>query len=213
MMLEEKAPKTPLQKSMDSLGAQLSFYSFGIIAVIMLIGWWQGKVLLEMFQIGVSLAVAAIPEGLPIVVTVTLALGVMRMAKRKAIVKKLPTVETLGCVNVICSDKTGTITRNEMTATVLVTSDGYIAELTGAGYNDHGQVLLHKCDYPDKARDSVASLLEVGAVANNAVINNEVLMGQPTEGALLAAAMKHGMYNVSDRYVRLQEYPFSSEQK
>ncbi|XP_060535809.1 calcium-transporting ATPase type 2C member 1 isoform X2 [Cylas formicarius] len=213
MMLEEKAPKTPLQKSMDSLGAQLSMYSFAIIAVIMLIGWWQGKVLLEMFQIGVSLAVAAIPEGLPIVVTVTLALGVMRMAKRKAIVKKLPTVETLGCVNVICSDKTGTITRNEMTATVLVTSDGYIAELTGAGYNDHGQVLLHKCDDPEAARESVAKLLEVGAVANNAVIANEVLMGQPTEGALLAAAMKHGMYNVADRYVRLQEYPFSSEQK
>ncbi|XP_030745799.1 calcium-transporting ATPase type 2C member 1 isoform X2 [Sitophilus oryzae] len=213
MMMEEKAPKTPLQKSMDSLGTQLSLYSFAIIAVIMLIGWWQGKVLLEMFQIGVSLAVAAIPEGLPIVVTVTLALGVMRMAKRKAIVKKLPTVETLGCVNVICSDKTGTITRNEMTATVLVTSDGYIAELTGAGYNDHGQILLHKCDYPEKARESVASLLEVGAVANNAIINNEVLMGQPTEGALLAAAMKHGMYNVADRYIRLQEYPFSSEQK
>ncbi|KAL1505606.1 hypothetical protein ABEB36_005134 [Hypothenemus hampei] len=213
MMQEEKAPKTPLQKSMDSLGAQLSLYSFAIIAVILLIGWWQGKLLLEMFQIGVSLAVAAIPEGLPIVVTVTLALGVMRMAKRKAIVKKLPTVETLGCVNVICSDKTGTITRNEMTATVLVTSDGYIAELTGAGYNDHGQVLLHKCENPEKARESVARLLEAGAVANNAIIADETLMGQPTEGALLAAAMKHGMYNISDKYIRLQEFPFSSEQK
>lgn len=170
MMLEEEAPKTPLQKSMDSLGAQLSLYSFAIIGLIMLIGWLQGKVLLEMFTIGVSLAVAAIPEGLPIVVTVTLALGVMRMAKRKAIVKKLPTVETLGCVNVICSDKTGTITRNEMTATVLVTADGYIAELTGAGYNDHGQVLLHKCDFPDRARESVYQLLEVCIYIDKIVI-------------------------------------------
>lgn len=135
------------------------------------------------------------------------------MAKRNVIVKKLPTVETLGCVNVICSDKTGTITRNEMTVTVLVTSDGYLAELTGAGYNDHGQVLLHKCDNPDKARESVSKLLEVGAVCNNATIINESLMGQPTEGALVAAAMKQGMYNVGDRYIRLQEYPFSSEQK
>ncbi|XP_049818682.1 calcium-transporting ATPase type 2C member 1 isoform X2 [Aethina tumida] len=213
MMLEEEAPKTPLQRSMDSLGAQLSMYSFGIIGLIMLFGWLQGKVIMEMFTIGVSLAVAAIPEGLPIVVTVTLALGVMRMAKRNAIVKKLPTVETLGCVNVICSDKTGTITRNEMTATVLVTSDGYIAELTGAGYNDHGQVLLHKCDFPDKARESVYVLLEVGVVCNNAIIINEELMGSPTEGALIAAAMKHGMYNIQDKYIRLQEYPFSSEQK
>lgn len=213
MMLEEEAPKTPLQRSMDSLGTQLSMYSFAIIGLIMLLGWLQGKVLMEMFTIGVSLAVAAIPEGLPIVVTVTLALGVMRMAKRNVIVKKLPTVETLGCVNVICSDKTGTITRNEMSVTVIITSDGYLAELTGAGYNDHGQVLLHKCDFPDRARESVYNLLEIGVICNNAIITNEVLMGQPTEGALLAAAMKNGMYNVSDRFVRLQEYPFSSEQK
>ena len=96
MMQAEDAPKTPLQKSMDILGAQLSFYSFFIIGIIMLLGWVQGKALLEMFTISVSLAVAAIPEGLPIVVTVTLALGVMRMAKRNAIIKKLPTVEALG---------------------------------------------------------------------------------------------------------------------
>lgn len=99
MMQAEEAPKTPLQRSMDILGTQLSFYSFCIIGIIMLLGWFQGKAILEMFTIGVSLAVAAIPEGLPIVVTVTLALGVMRMVKRKAIVKKLPTVETLGKSN------------------------------------------------------------------------------------------------------------------
>ena len=123
MMQAEEAPKTPLQKSMDLLGKQLSFYSFGIIGVIMLVGWLLGKDILEMFTISVSLAVAAIPEGLPIVVTVTLALGVMRMVKKRAIVKKLPIVETLGCCNVICSDKTGTLTKNEMTVTHIFTSD------------------------------------------------------------------------------------------
>ncbi|XP_011876374.1 PREDICTED: calcium-transporting ATPase type 2C member 1 isoform X1 [Vollenhovia emeryi] len=213
MMQAEEAPKTPLQRSMDILGAQLSFYSFCIIGIIMLLGWIQGKAILEMFTIGVSLAVAAIPEGLPIVVTVTLALGVMRMVKRKAIVKKLPTVETLGCVNVICSDKTGTITKNEMTATILVTSEGCIADVTGTGYNGVGEVHIRKCDNLDFARAAISNMLEVGCVCNNAIIQNDTLLGQPTEGALIAVAMKFGMYGVADRYLRLQEYPFSSEQK
>jgi P-type Ca2+ transporter type 2C len=134
MMQEEETPKTPLQKNMDTLGKQLSFYSFAIIGVIMFIGWLQGRPTLEMFTISVSLAVAAIPEGLPIVVTVTLALGVMRMAKKNAIIKKLPIVETLGCVNIICSDKTGTLTQNEMTVKHLLTSDDQFAEVTGRGY-------------------------------------------------------------------------------
>lgn len=213
MMQAEEAPKTPLQRSMHILGTQLSFYSFCIIGIIMLLGWIQGKALLEMLTISVSLAVAAIPEGLPIVVTVTLALGVMRMVKRKAIVKKLPTVETLGCVNVICSDKTGTITKNEMTATILVTSEGYIADITGTGYNDKGDVRIRKCDNMNLARNAISNMLEVGCVCNNAIIQNDTLLGQPTEGALIALAMKYGMYGISDKYLRLQEYPFSSEQK
>lgn len=104
---EIESPRTPLQQSMDSLGKELSYMSFGIIGFIMLVGLWRGWKVLDMFQIGVSLAVAAIPEGLPIIVTVTLALGVFRMSKRGAIVRRLPSVETLGSVNVICSDKTG----------------------------------------------------------------------------------------------------------
>lgn len=195
LMQAEEAPKTPLQKSMDILGAQLSFYSFCIIGIIMLLGWLQGKALVEMFTISVSLAVAAIPEGLPIVVTVTLALGVMRMAKKRCIVKKLPTVETLGCVNVICSDKTGTITKNEMTVTIIITSDGYMADVTGAGYNDHGEIHIRDCSNQDIAKQSITALLEAGAVCNNAIIMSDTLLGQPTEGALLAAAMKVSKHN------------------
>ena len=104
---EIESPRTPLQLSMDRLGQELSWMSFGVIALIIVVGLWQGRKLLEMFQIGVSLAVAAIPEGLPIIVTVTLALGVLRMSKHGAIVRRLPSVETLGSVNVVCSDKTG----------------------------------------------------------------------------------------------------------
>lgn len=104
---ETESPRTPLQLSMDALGSQLSQASFVIIAIISLVGWYQGKALLEIFTISISLAVAAIPEGLPIIVTVTLALGVHRMARHNAIVRKMPSVETLGSVNVVCSDKTG----------------------------------------------------------------------------------------------------------
>lgn len=103
------SPRTPLQLSMDRLGQELSYVSFAVIGLIVLVGLWQGRKLLEMFTIGVSLAVAAIPEGLPIIVTVTLALGVLRMAKKGAIVRRLPSVETLGSVNVVCSDKTGAL--------------------------------------------------------------------------------------------------------
>ncbi|KAL4706087.1 hypothetical protein ACJJTC_005111, partial [Scirpophaga incertulas] len=215
MMQAEEAPKTPLQKSMDTLGAQLSMYSFCIIGFIMVAGWLQGKAIQDMFTIGVSLAVAAIPEGLPIVVTVTLALGVMRMAKRNAIVKKLPTVETLGCVNVICSDKTGTLTKNEMTVTTISTSGGHIAEVTGTGYNERGDVQLraYKGRDLDVARMGVQSMLEVGVLCNNAIIRDETLYGQPTEGALLACAMKNGMTDIREQYNRLHEIPFSSETK
>ncbi|KAI9879264.1 MAG: ATPase, P-type (transporting), HAD super, sub IC, partial [Watsoniomyces obsoletus] len=147
-----EAPRTPLQQSMDRLGQQLSYMSFAVIGVIVLIGLLQGKKLLDLFTIGVSLAVAAIPEGLPIIVTVTLALGVLRMAKRGAIVRKLPSVETLGSVNVVCSDKTGTLTMNHMTVTKLWHFDAgqpFAAETT---------------EHPSSA---VRTILRVGNVANN----------------------------------------------
>ncbi|XP_051999925.1 calcium-transporting ATPase type 2C member 1 isoform X1 [Xyrauchen texanus] len=213
MMQAEEAPKTPLQKSMDLLGKQLSLYSFGIIGVIMMVGWLQGKNILDMFTIGVSLAVAAIPEGLPIVVTVTLALGVMRMVKKQAIIKKLPIVETLGCCNVICSDKTGTLTKNEMTVTHLFTSDGQHAEVTGVGYNNAGEVLLDGELVHGFYNTSISKIVEAGCVCNDAVIRNNTLMGRPTEGALIALAMKMGLEGLQQEFVRLEEIPFSSEQK
>ncbi|NXG54750.1 AT2C2 ATPase, partial [Hemiprocne comata] len=215
MMQAEETPKTPLQKSMDRLGKQLTLFSFGIIGLIMLIGWLQGKHLLSMFTIGVSLAVAAIPEGLPIVVTVTLVLGVLRMAKKRVIVKKLPIVETLGCCNVICSDKTGTLTANEMTVTRLVTSDGFQAEVSGVGYNGEGNVYLlpSKEILKEFSNVSVGKLVEAGCVVNNAIIRKNSVMGQPTEGALIALAMKMELADIKDTYVRKKEIPFSSEQK
>ncbi|XP_003126874.1 calcium-transporting ATPase type 2C member 2 [Sus scrofa] len=215
MMQAEETPKTPLQKSMDKLGKQLTLFSFGIIGLIMFTGWLQGKQLLSMFTIGVSLAVAAIPEGLPIVVTVTLVLGVLRMARKRVIVKKLPIVETLGCCNVICSDKTGTLTANEMTVTQLVTSDGLHAEVSGVGYNGKGTVCLlpSKEVIKEFSNVSVGKLVEAGCVANNAIIRRNTVMGQPTEGALIALAMKMDLSEIKDSYVRKKEIPFSSEQK
>ncbi|KAB5532826.1 hypothetical protein PHYPO_G00124630 [Pangasianodon hypophthalmus] len=223
MMQAEESPKTPLQKSMDVLGKQLSLYSFCIIGVIMMVGWLQGKNILDMFTIGVSLAVAAIPEGLPIVVTVTLALGVMRMVNKRAIVKKLPIVETLGCCNVICSDKTGTLTKNEMTVTQIFTSDGQRAEVSVmvnfsapcwcVGYNGAGEVLIDGKMVHGFSNISISKLVEAGCVCNDAVVRNNALMGRPTEGALIALAMKVGLESVQQEFVRLEEIPFSSEQK
>lgn len=213
MMKAEEPPKTPLQKSMDILGKQLSFYSLCIIGLIILFGWLQKRPVLQMFTIGVSLAVAAIPEGLPIVVTVTLALGVMRMARRNAIVKKLPIVETLGCASVICSDKTGTLTKNEMTATQIFTADGCFAEASGVGYTGSGQVSIDGCALTANCNLSITKTLEAGYLCNNAHIEDGSLFGQPTEGALVAAAQKLGIDDPRRLYTRTEEISFSSEKK
>ncbi|KAM4028812.1 calcium-transporting ATPase type 2C member 1 [Anomaloglossus baeobatrachus] len=192
MMQAEEAPKTPLQKSMDILGKQLSLYSFGIIGIIMLVGWLQGKHILDMFTIGVSLAVAAIPEGLPIVVTVTLALGVMRMVKKRAIVKKLPIVETLG----------------------MNLKFNYIKfSVSGVGYNRFGEVTVDGDIIHGFCNTSISRVVEAGCVCNDAEIRNNTLMGKPTEGALIALSMKMGLEGLRHDYIRKAEYPFSSEQK
>ena len=198
---------------MDTLGKQLSFYSFGIIGLIMFIGYLQGRHTLEMFTISVSLAVAAIPEGLPIVVTVTLALGVIRMARKKAIVKKLPIVETLGCVNVICSDKTGTLTANEMTVRNIISSDDLHAEITGKGYIADGIVKCGGEQVRYNSHPSIFKIIEVGAVCNNSHIFDHQVTGAPTEAALLILAMKVNYTEIRDDYYRHEEWAFSSETK
>uniref|UniRef100_A0A915IHQ5 Uncharacterized protein n=1 Tax=Romanomermis culicivorax TaxID=13658 RepID=A0A915IHQ5_ROMCU len=162
----------------------------------------------------ISLAVAAIPEGLPIVVTVTLALGVMRMARRRAIIKKLPTVETLGCVNVICSDKTGTLTKNEMTVSCIYAADGSQADISGVGYSHEGGL----CTINNEAvfgysHPSISRIIEIGCVCNNAEIINGELRGQPTEGALITLANKTRLSNVKNEFRRIEEIPFNSETK
>ncbi|KAF0884819.1 AT2C2 ATPase, partial [Crocuta crocuta] len=209
------SPHTSFQRLTPKPGAHGRALFVSFPGLIMFTGWLQGKQLLSMFTIGVSLAVAAIPEGLPIVVTVTLVLGVLRMAKKRVIVKKLPIVETLGCCNVICSDKTGTLTANEMTVTQLVTSDGLHAEVSGVGYNGKGAVCLLPSKEVIKEFNnvSVGKLVEAGCAANNAVIRKNAVIGQPTEGALLALAMKMDLGDIKDSYVRKKEIPFSSEQK
>lgn len=213
MMSEEESPQTPLQVSMNTLGKQLSAYSLAVIFLIMLAGWFQGKEILVMFNIGVSLAVAAIPEGLPIVTTVTLALGVLRMARRRAIVKKLPTVEALGCVNVICSDKTGTITSNEMTVTRVITATGDRITVTGNGYNNDGDCRIIQSDDFSGTQTDLQKLSEIASLCNNASIEDGTLRGQPTEGALLSFAGKVTPQDWSKEVARLKEIPFSSETK
>jgi len=215
MMQSEEAPKSPIQVNMDQLGEHLSICSLSIIVVIVLIGWIQSRPIVEMFTIGVSLAVAAIPEGLPIVVTVTLALGVMRLAKKKAIVKHLPAVETLGCVHVICTDKTGTLTKNEMTATQIITSEMYQATVTGVGYESMGDVMLHDLDIDQFVQmKSIRRIVTAACLCNNAKFDSVGhLIGQATEGALIVLAKKLNLNDVRDQFCRMSEIPFSSEHK
>ncbi|TRM58070.1 hypothetical protein BD626DRAFT_550834 [Schizophyllum amplum] len=203
MMEEVTDKRTPLQLSMDALAGQLSAISFGVIGVICLGGVLQHRSWLEMFTIGVSLAVAAIPEGLPIVTTVTLALGVLRMANRKAIVKKLHSVEALGCVSVVCSDKTGTLTKNEQTVVEAYTVDETVHLDADGRVRDGPSPALRK-------------VLEIGALCNNASAARNadgIYVGHAMDVALLNAADSVGLMSAGDRRGRQSERPFSSETK
>lgn len=227
MMNAIKKPKTPLQQAMDKLGKDLSYFSFILIGVICLIGVIQGRSWLTMFQISVSLAVAAIPEGLPIIVTVTLALGVLRMANKKAIVKRLPSVETLGSVNVICSDKTGTLTMNMMKVTKLWTlgsmqNENHVMDIENKKqkhgiYNDFVKT-LNSSDGADKKQFSdIHKLLECGNLCNTAIYSSEQYkyIGNPTEIAIMDLLREFGIqdkrYDI--KYEKKYELPFNSSRK
>ncbi|KAM4059027.1 E1-E2 ATPase domain-containing protein [Hirsutella rhossiliensis] len=201
-----ESPRSPLQLSMDELGSQLSKASFAFIGLISVVGWLQGKKLLEVFTISISLAVAAIPEGLPIIVTVTLALGVHRMARHNAIVRRMPKVETLGSVNVVCTDKTGTLTTNHMATTEM----WYF----GAG----GVVDIASDTETMEAKLSQASMriLRIGNIANNARLTPPYSrwIGQPTDVAMLDLVDRFNEHDVRESIgPRISETPFSSERK
>ena len=223
---EIESPRTPLQLSMDRLGKELSYMSFVVIGFIGVIGLWRGWGFLEMFQIGVSLAVAAIPEGLPIIVTVTLALGVLRMSKRSAIVRRLPSVETLGSVNVVCSDKTGTLTTNHMTVTKLWNPEAgepfdVTREQDLTSLNPATRTILRIGNIVNNGRlisgnlnaASSSALMASTSGGNTSAIKSR-WVGQPTDVALLDLLDTFGEDDVRERIgVRRNETPFSSERK
>jgi Ca2+-transporting ATPase len=208
---------TPLQKSLDRVGKTLTTAAFAVVAVIVVLGLLRGQPLLKMFMFGVALAVAVVPEALPAVVTISLAIGVQRMARRHALVRSLPAVETLGCTTVICSDKTGTLTKDEMTVRRIVLNGNLELEVTGSGYDPAGSFLAGANPYP--VTDDLRLLLQAAALSSDArlvrVDGVWELKGDPTEAALVVAAKKAGLEKelLDEQFPRVAEIPFSSEGK
>ena len=219
---EERVEATPLQRKLAVLGTQLSVAALVIVALIFLAGTTRGLPLLAMFFIAVSLAVAAIPEGLPAVVTITLSLGVQRMARRHAIIRRLSAVETLGAATVICTDKTGTLTRNEMTVRRIF-ADRRFVRITGEGYIVRGEFTGDATGEAVVPREhpSFQAMLEIGVLCNNSSLaidpaaGTGTLTGDPTEGSLLVLAEKAGLDHrrLRDAHPFRQEIPFDPARK
>lgn len=208
--------ETPLERRLDQLGRRLVYLALGVAALVIALGAAQGIPLGQMLETGIALAIAAVPEGLPAVATITLALGLRRMARRNALIRRLPAVETLGSVTAICTDKTGTLTAGEQTTTVLWL-DGRELRITGTGYAPEGEIrddgrVLSADDDP-----ILLAALRTAALANRAGIEQEngawIARGDPTEAALLVAARKGGLDRdeLRRRYPETGEIPFSSE--
>ena len=220
---ETEDKPTPLQREIDHVGRTLGIGVVVIAAVVMAAilvtsDIQEASDLVDVLLVGVSLAVAAVPEGLPAVLSVVLALGVQRMAARKAIVTKLSSVETLGSASVICSDKTGTLTRNEMTIVRVVTHSGEV-DVTGTGYGPEGELVADGHPLDDgPLRDELRIVLSGGSLANDASLREEdgrwVVLGDPTEAAFLVAERKGGFdAERTIRFHRVAEVPFTSERK
>ena len=208
--------RTPLQESLDKFGRWIGGATLVIVAFVAVLGIFSGFPPLDMFLWGVALAVAAIPEALPAVVTVGLGLGVRRMVKRHALVRKLPSVETLGATDVICTDKTGTLTQNKMTVEKIYVN-GQILKVTGNGYDPEGKFIKGDSEVPED--DTHLRILLLGAaLCNDSNLYEEdgwKITGDPTEAALVVAAAKAGFEKseLDRKYPRLGEIPFSSESK
>jgi len=209
MLVEVEETPTPLQIQLDHLGKRLALIA-GIVVVFMLIaGLLRGEPWVIMVMTAIALAVAAIPEGLPAVVTVTLAIGLQRMARNQAIVKRLAAVETLGCTSVICSDKTGTLTVNQMTARKLYTSGQHL-KVSGEGYDTAGEITGSNPSLPD-----LEHLLKPVALCNDSELRAGKVIGDPMDGALMTVAMKGGFdpESLQRRCPRIAEIPFDTEHK
>ena len=218
MMKEIEGEETPLQKRLNKLGKVLVVLALFICGVVTVMGIIRGEPIYYMFLSGVSLAVAAIPEGLPAVVTISLAIGVQRMLKRNALIRKLPAVETLGCTNVICTDKTGTLTENKMTVTK-VFCDEEVFDVRG---KENEELIKKK----NVSRSALRKMLEIGALCNNVKVKKESIkigrevleedkyIGDPTEAAIFSFSLKSGIsQDFLNKIKRIEEIPFDSERK
>lgn len=226
MLLEVQPGRTPLQVNLDKLGRTLARAALAVVAVIVALGVLRGQPFVEMLVFGIALAVAVVPEALPAVVTISLALGVQRLVRRRALMRRLAAVETLGSTSVICTDKTGTLTRDEMTVRRLYVA-GQFVEVTGSGYDPEGQfhtggVALEVGPRPrDSLAEDVRDLLEAAALASDAHLVRDAardsweIKGDPTEGALVVAAAKAGLHKpeLDAARPRVHEIPFTSESK
>jgi Ca2+-transporting ATPase len=209
--------KTPLQQNLDRVGKTLARAALAVVLLIVISGLFRGQPFVEMLIFGVALAVAVVPEALPAVVTISLAIGVKRMVRRNALVRRLPAVETLGSTSVICSDKTGTLTKDEMAARRMFVS-GRTLELSGTGYEPCGT--LFTGDAATDPAENVLLLLRAAALASDARVERSgsgkwEIKGDPTEGALVVAAAKAGFSktDLDSKFPRIAEIPFTSETK